>query len=46
MDTRKRNKEEILNYLKDSLRKGDKIIHSGYTSDGKEKVEFYNVEVE
>lgn len=45
MDTRKRNKSEILDYLKFSLRVGDRIIHRGFTSDGKQEVEFYNVEV-
>jgi len=31
---------------KKEKKEGDKIIHSGYTSDEKEFVEFYNVEVE
>ncbi len=44
MKTRKT--QEILDYLKDSLHKGDIVIHIGKTNDEKEVKMFYNAEVE
>ena len=41
-----RKTQEILEYLKDSLRKGDIVIHIGKTDDEKEVKPFYNTEVE
>lgn len=42
---RRRSKAEVLNYLKDTLRKGDIVMHKGKTNDGKLIKMFYDAEV-